>query len=74
MAITAASATAGWLISTFSTSTLLIHSPPLLIRSLVRSVMRRKPSSSIVATSPVRNQSLPSASAVNLSSVTATSW
>ena len=35
--ITAASATAGWPISAHSSATLLIHSPPLLIRSFVRS-------------------------------------
>ncbi len=38
-AITAASATAGWLISAFSRSCELIHSPPDLMRSLVRSVI-----------------------------------
>ncbi len=70
IAITAASAIAGCAISAFSRSTELIHSPPDLIRSLVRSVMRTKPSSSIVATSPVRSQP----SAVNLSSLTGTSW
>ena len=74
MAMTAASATAGCAISAFSRSTELIHSPPDLIRSLVRSVMRRKAISSIVATSPVRSQLLPSASALNLSSLTGTWW
>src|SRR5437762_2354492 len=39
-ATTAASFTAGWPIRAFSISTELIHSPPLLIRSLDRSVMR----------------------------------
>src|SRR6266850_1622605 len=39
-ATTAASFTAGWPIRAFSISTELIHSPPLLIRSLERSVMR----------------------------------
>src|SRR5262249_15524648 len=39
-ATTAASFTAGWPISAFSRSTELIHSPPLLIRSFDRSVMR----------------------------------
>ncbi len=40
-AITAASCTAGCAISRFSMSTELIHSPPDLMRSLVRSVIRR---------------------------------
>ena len=40
-AITAASATAGWPMIAFSRSTELIHSPPDLIRSLVRSEIRR---------------------------------
>ena len=40
----------------FSTSTLEIHSPPDLMRSLVRSVIWRYPSGSRVATSPVLNQ------------------
>ena len=62
-ATTAASLTAGWPISAFSTSTELIHSPPLLIRSFERSVMRTYPSGSMVTTSPVRNQP----SMVNLS-------
>src|SRR5207342_599656 len=70
IAITAASATAGCAISAFSRSTDEIHSPPDLIRSLVRSVMRTKPSSSIAATSPVRSQP----SSVNLSSLGATRW
>src|SRR6267143_1063760 len=39
-ATTAASFTAGWPIRAFSISTELIHSPPLLIRALERSVMR----------------------------------
>ena len=55
-AITAASLTAGWPMSAFSRSTELIHSPPDLIRSLVRSVIFMKPSASMVATSPVRSQ------------------
>src|SRR5207302_3741864 len=38
-ATTAASFTAGWATRAFSTSTELIHSPPDLIRSLVRSVI-----------------------------------
>src|ERR1041385_9234948 len=55
-AITPASRTAGWLISVFSRSTELIHSPPDLTRSLLRSTSLMQPSGSIVATSPVRNQ------------------
>ena len=39
-----------------SRSTLEIHSPPDLMRSLVRSVIWMYPSASIVTTSPVRNQ------------------
>ena len=53
MPMTAASLTAGWAMITFSRSTELIHSPPDLIRSLVRSAMRIEPYSSIAATSPV---------------------
>ena len=41
--ITAASATAGCAMIAFSSSTELIHSPPDLIRSLVRSAMRMEP-------------------------------
>ena len=52
----AASATPGCAIATFSMSIELIHSPPDLITSLLRSVICRKPSGSIVATSPVGNQ------------------
>ena len=74
MAITAASAMAGCAISAFSRSTELIHSPPLLTRSFVRSVMRTKPSASIVATSPVRSQLRPSASCANFSSLAAPPW
>ena len=55
-AITAASAIAPCPINAFSRSTELIHSPPDLIRSLVRSVMRTKPSVSMLATSPVHSQ------------------
>ena len=44
----------------FSRSIELIHSPPDLITSLLRSVICMKPSASIVATSPVGNQSRPS--------------
>src|SRR6056297_99033 len=53
---TAASALLGWAISSFSSSTELIHSPPDLMRSLVRSTSRIRPRSSTVATSPVRSQ------------------
>ena len=70
IAITAASATFGCAISAFSRSTDEIHSPPDLIRSLVRSVMRTVPSASIAATSPVRSHP----SSVNFSSVTGTPW
>ena len=42
--------------SVFSSSTEEIHSPPLLIRSLVRSVIRMYPSELMAAMSPVRNQ------------------
>ena len=52
----AASATAGCAIAMFSMSIELIHSPPDLITSLLRSVMCRKLSRSMVATSPVGNQ------------------
>ena len=44
----------------FSSSIELIHSPPDLITSLLRSVISMKPSASIEATSPVGNQALPS--------------
>lgn len=40
----------------FSTSMEEIHSPPDLITSLLRSVMRMKPRESMLATSPVLNQ------------------
>ena len=53
MPTTAASFTFGWAMSTFSRSTELIHSPPDLMRSLVRSAIRIEPYSSIAATSPV---------------------
>ena len=46
----------GWAISSFSSSTDEIHSPPDLIRSLVRSTSWMRPRSSIVATSPVCSQ------------------
>ncbi len=39
--ITAASATSGWPMAAFSTSIDEIHSPPDLITSFARSVMRR---------------------------------
>ena len=51
--MTAASFTFGWLMIAFSRSTELIHSPPDLIRSLVRSAIRIEPYSSMAATSPV---------------------
>ena len=63
-AMTAASATAGWAIRWFSSSTELIHSPPDFTRSLVRSESRMLPCGSIAPTSPVRSQP----SAVNESS------
>jgi hypothetical protein len=56
MPMTAASFTLGWLMIAFSRSTELIHSPPDLIRSLVRSAMRMEPLASSAATSPVRIQ------------------
>ena len=56
IAITAASATAGWAINRFSRSTDEIHSPPDFTRSLERSQIFRFPPSSIVTTSPVTNQ------------------
>jgi hypothetical protein len=46
----------------FSMSMELIHSPPDLITSLLRSVICMKPSASMVATSPVGNQPRPCAS------------
>ena len=63
-AMTAASATAGWAIRWFSSSTELIHSPPDFTRSLVRSDSLMLPYRSIAPTSPVRSQP----SAVNESS------
>jgi hypothetical protein len=56
MPIQAAMATAGWAMAMFSMSMELIHSPPDLITSLLRSVICMKPSASMVATSPVGNQ------------------
>ena len=46
----------GCAMSSFSSSTDEIHSPPDLIRSLVRSTSRMRPRASTVATSPVRSQ------------------
>ena len=54
--ITAASAISGCAIARFSSSIELIHSPPDLMTSLERSVICMKPSASMVATSPVKNQ------------------
>ena len=56
MAITAASSTAGWFMSAFSRATELIHSPPDLTRSLLRSWRSIQPRASIVTMSPVRSQ------------------
>ena len=56
MPMQAAMATAGWPMAMFSTSMELIHSPPDLITSLLRSVICMKASGSMVATSPVWNQ------------------
>jgi len=56
MPMTAASATAGCAIRWFSSSTELIHSPPDLTRSFVRSDSRMLPCRSIAPTSPVRSQ------------------
>src|SRR5439155_9247041 len=55
-AMTAASSTLGWSMIIVSTSMDEIHSPPDLMRSLVRSVICTYPSGSMDATSPVRNQ------------------
>ena len=55
-ATTAASRTAGWAISWFSSSTELIHSPPDLMTSLLRSVICIVPLGCTLATSPVRSQ------------------
>src|ERR1017187_2900183 len=55
-ATTAASKTAGWAIMVLSRVTELIHSPPDLMTSLVRSLMTMKPSGSRVPMSPVRSQ------------------
>ena len=48
--------TCSWDIAAFSMSMEEIHSPPDLMTSLLRSVMRMKPSGSTLATSPVLNQ------------------
>ena len=55
-AITAASSTSGCAISSPSSSTDEIHSPPDLITSFDRSVIRTNPCESIEAMSPVRSQ------------------
>ena len=57
MPIAAASATPGQPTAAFSSSIELIHSPPDLITSLARSVIRIVSSGWIAATSPVSNQS-----------------
>ena len=56
---------AGWAMAMFSTSIELIHSPPDLMTSLLRSVICIYPSASMVATSPVGNH--PSTSGLGLS-------
>src|SRR3546814_10080552 len=53
---TAANFTPGQATAAFSISIELTHSPPDLMTSFLRSVMRMKPYSSIVAISPVSNQ------------------
>jgi len=55
MATTAASTTPGMAMMAASMSTEEIHSPPDLIRSLVRSVMTKYPSGDPMAMSPVSN-------------------
>ena len=52
----AASATSGWPTAMFSSWMELIHSPPDLTMSFVRSVISMVPWGSMVATSPVANQ------------------
>ena len=52
----AAAATAGWPMAAFSRSIELIHSPPVLMRSLTRSLICMTPWASMVAMSPVGNQ------------------
>ena len=54
----------------FSRSTELIHSPPDLMRSFVRSVIFTMPCFETAATSPVRSQP----SAVKLASDCGSSW
>jgi len=66
--ITATSATAGCPARAFSSSTLEIHSPPLLIPSFSRSLSSTHPDGWMTPRSPVRNQ--PS---LNLSVVAAAS-
>jgi hypothetical protein len=56
MPMTAASAIFSWLSSTFSSSAGYTFSPPEISMSLTRSTMVTKPSSSMVATSPVYSQ------------------
>ena len=56
LAITAASITSGCDMTSFSSSTDEIHSPPDLITSLARSVICTNPRSSTAAMSPVRSQ------------------
>jgi hypothetical protein len=54
--MTAASMTFGWLMTTFSSSTEEIHSPPDFTRSFVRSTSLMNAPSVSCATSPVRSQ------------------
>jgi hypothetical protein len=56
MAKVSTCATAGWPLSTPSTSSGETFSPPRLISSFSRPVSIRKPSSSNIPWSPVRNQ------------------
>jgi hypothetical protein len=53
---TTAWATAGWETITSSTSAGYTLNPDTMMRSFTRSTMKRKPSSSTTATSPVRSQ------------------
>ena len=55
-AMTAASTTSGWAITSFSSSTEEIHSPPDLMTSLVRSLICMNPLRSSDPMSPVRSQ------------------
>src|ERR1700722_698720 len=61
--MTAAAATAGWPMAAFSRSIELIHSPPVLMRSLTRSRICMTPRASMVAMFPVGNQPSTSAEA-----------